>query len=260
MSAGAVRRLLVGVAVGGALLAALPAVSGADSNNRFVCTMDPNNPNLQPASGTYFDVIVPPNGFCLLNGATVTHDVIAQHNSFLAVANTTIGHDLNGNQPQELATGAFAGPPGPVTVGHDLSVHGSDDGNGIGYDICDTTVTHDLMIIGTTSFDEIDIGDKGAESFCSAAVSAPDSVGNNLVASGNRPARLDIGDNKVGADLTVTGNQATGADGGPASIDVSDNQVAYNATCAGNKPPPTPGGDGDGDGPNAVGHHNNGCP
>src|SRR5579884_3589988 len=112
MSRRLLRCALVVAAAGGALLVALPSTSGADSNNRFVCNISPSSNN--GLSGTYFDVIVPPNGFCLLDGATVTHDVIAQHNSSLAVQNTTIGHDLIGNQPQGLATGAFAGPvPGP---------------------------------------------------------------------------------------------------------------------------------------------------
>ncbi len=247
-----IRRFIAPGLIVAGLLVALPATSSADSNKTFVCNTDQNNPTA--ASGTYKDVIVPPNGLCLLNGATVTHDVIAEQNSNLAVANTTIGHDLTANAPQALSTGAFSGPPGPVKIGHDLAISGSDGSNGIGYDLCDTSVGHDLSISGTVTFDEIDVGDTGAESFCSAAVSAPDSVGHDLIVTNNHPARLDVGNNTIGHDLTVSGNTATGADGGPAYIDVSNNQVGHDAACSGNAPPPSK--DGPEDGPNSAGHSN----
>jgi hypothetical protein len=245
-------RWIVGPLAVAISLSMLPGISAADGNKKFVCNISPSSDS--GLSGTYYDVIVPANGFCLLNGATVTHDVIAQQNSLLAVANTTIGHDLSATSPQEIATGAFAGTPGPVSVGHDLSISGSDGSNGIGYDICDTRIQHDLSITGTTSFDEIDVGDTGTESLCTGAVSAPDSVGHDAIVSNNSPARLDIGDNTVGHDLIVVGNQATGADGGPASIDVSDNHVGHDATCHADNPAPA--GDGPEDGPNSAGHSN----
>ena len=257
------RRLLGSVvaaaATAGALLVTLPATSGAAGNQKFVCNIDPITGTA--LSGTYFDVVVPPNGYCLLDGATVTHDVIAQHNSSLAVQNTTIGHDLTASQPALFATGEFAtAAGGPVNVGHDLNVSGSDDGSGGSIDVCDTKITHDLSINGTRTFDEIQVGDVGGEIGCSGAPSAPDSVGNNVNISGNKPAHLDIGNDQIGNNLSVNGNQATNADGGGAFVDVSDNTVGGNANCNGNKPAPALGGDGDGDGPNTVSGHNNGCP
>lgn len=110
-------------------------------------------------SGTARDLIVPANTQCIVDGATITHDLIVEQNAALAVENTSIGHDLTGNQPQNIETGFGGGNPGPVTVGHDVRIEGSDAPNGIAYDICETSINHDLIFQGNTATGDTDVSD-----------------------------------------------------------------------------------------------------
>lgn len=205
-------------------------------------------------SGTAYDLVVPANSVCLVNGANITHDLIVEQNAGLAVENTTIGHDLIGHQPQQIETGCCAAlTGGPVSVGHDLRIQGSDAPNGIGYDICHTTINHDLQITNTNVQDEIDVGDVGPQpdEFCSYSDSPPDSVGHDLIIDHNTTGSgIDIGNNTVGQDLIVDHNTAG------TYIDVSDNTVGHDARCTGDNPPPSK--DGPEDGPNQA-QHNNSC-
>lgn len=142
--------------------------------------------------------------------------------------------------------------PGPVWVGHDLSIVGSDAPNAVAYDICDTTVGHDLAVARTAPQYEIDIGDIGPQpnEFCTYAQSAPDHVGHDLFVVENAPLSIDVGNNYVGHRLTVADNTAR------TYIDVSDNTVGEDAVCTGNTPPPSK--DGPEDGPNKA-QRDEGC-
>ncbi|HZU59877.1 MAG TPA: hypothetical protein VE983_02870 [Solirubrobacteraceae bacterium] len=201
-------------------------------------------------SGTARDLIVPANTQCIVDGATITHDLIVEQNGALAVENTTIGHDLTAHQAQNIETGFGGGNPGPVTVGHDVRIQGSDAPSGIAYDVCDTSIKHDLQISQTNVQFEIEVGDKGTQldEFCALSASPPDQIGHDLVVSGNTAGRFDIGDNTVGHDLVVQNNTAT------TDIDVSDNTVGHDAVCGSNTPPVSK--DGPEDGPNHAGHSN----
>src|SRR5579884_3006989 len=126
-------------------------------------------------SGTARDLIVPANTQCIVDGATITHDLIVEQNGALAVENTTIGHDLTAHQAQNIETGFGGGNPGPVTVGHDVRIQGSDAPSGIAYDVCDTSIKHDLQISQTNVQFEIEVGDKGTQldEFCALSASPP---------------------------------------------------------------------------------------
>lgn len=233
----------VGVA---ATATALADDHGGDGKHTTTCT--------GTFSGTAENLLVPAGQTCLVSAAQIKHDVTVQADGSLAIERSTVGHDIIATKPQNIETGFGASvTPGPVSVGHDVSIVGSDAPNAVGYDICDTSVGHDLLVADTQPQFEIDIGDVGPQlnEFCSYAVSAPDRVGHDLLVYRNSPLTLDVGNNRVGHALVVADNTAK------TSTDVSDNQVGHDAVCSGNTPPPSP--DGPEDGPNQAGH-NNGCP
>lgn len=236
------RTLLVALAAGLVLLLGQGIAAGSPGDVQ--CT--------GAFSGSARDLIVPANGFCLVNGATISQDLIVEPNAQLAVENTTIGHDLRARKAAQIETGCCAAlTGGPVQIGHDLRIEGSAAPNGIGYDICHTTINHDLQIINTNVQDEIDVGDVGpqGDEFCSYSDSPPDHVGHDLIVSGNTTgAGIDIGNNTVGHDLIADHNTAG------TYIDVSDNTVGHDARCTGDNPPPSK--DGSEDGPNQAQNSN----
>lgn len=208
-------------------------------------------------AGTATDIIVPAGGFCVLEGATVKHDVTVMQDAVFFADNTTIGHDVIATAPQQFALGYGGVTPGPVTVGHDVVVRGSDAPNGQYADVCDTKIGHDLKMTGLVVQEEVEVGDT---EFCNLAPAPPVSVGHDATISGNTVGTagfgfVDVGNNTFGHDLTVSGN--TLQSGSTGWIDISDNTVGHDATCSGNNPPPSK--DGPDDGPNAVAHADNGC-
>jgi hypothetical protein len=197
-------------------------------------------------TGTAKDLTVPPGGFCVLDGATVTHDVIVQTDAFFGAENSSIGHDVTATKAAAIALGYGGVTPGAVKVGHDVVINGSGP-NGDFYDVCDTTVGHDVRINGTTGTEEVEIGDNSA--FCDLTSSPASTIGHDVVVTNNKPGTwVDVGDNSVGHDLVVSGNAAT------AYVDVSDNAVGHDASCSGNSPPLSK--DGPEDGPNHASHSN----
>lgn len=214
------------------------------------------NPGM--VTGTVDNVIVPENNFCVLEGATVRHDVNVEHNAVLGAENSSVGHDVIAESPWEIETGNN----GPFSVGHDFIVTGSDLANGDqGYDICDTTVGHNLVFKHTAVQYEIEIGDVSPPAngeFCEGSPSPPTKVGHDLILDHNLVGRIDVGNNTVGNKLAVTENTATAANGETLfpGIDVSDNTVHNEAVCKDNSPAPAP--DGSEDGPNTT-KDNDGC-
>jgi len=231
---------------------------GSESTVRCTGTVLPNYaPGM--VTGTVDNVVVPPNNFCILEGARVTHDVIVMENAGLGAENSSVGHDVLAYKPWEIETGNT----GPFTVGHDFRVTGSDLNNSPqGYDICDTTVGHDLAFIGTGVQYEIEIGDNAPLSqfneFCATSPSPGDAIGHDLVVAHNTAGKIDVGNNQVGHDLVVADNTGGAAAGDLGDIGVNDNVVSHDATCTGNTPALSK--DGPEDGGNHVGHRNNGCP
>lgn len=242
-------RRLLGLAFA-AVFASVPGVAsamGSDSGggSQTTCT--------GAFSGTAYDLVVPSGSTCLVSGAFIKHDVIVQTGGGLAIERSVVGDDISASRPQNVETGFGASlNPGPVRVGHDLTISGSDAPNAVGYDICDTTVGNDLVVDRTAPQFEIDIGDEGPQDneFCTYAQEAPDRVGHDLVVDRNSPLNIDVGNNSVGHDLIVADNTAK------TNIDVSDNRVGETAFCSGNTPPPSP--DGPEDGPNKA-EHKYGC-
>jgi hypothetical protein len=244
--------LIAVTGLGGLMATAPQSAAAAAAATTVTCT--------GTYSGTATNLVVPAGALCILDGATITHNVTVRTDAGLAAENTTIGNDLLANQAGEILTGWGGGNPGPVHVGHDLLITGADPStsslNDNGYDICDTTVGHNLAITRTAPNFEIDLGDTGAQEFCSGAVSPADTIRNDLVVTGNKAGRIDIGNNSIREDLTVRANTATTATGDTGDIDVSDNHVGDEATCTNNSPALSR--DGQEDGPN-VAEHNTGC-
>ena len=207
-------------------------------------------------TGATTDLIVPAGMTCIVDNATITHDLVVNRDAQLAIENSTVGHDLVGNQAGNIESGFGGGNPGSVTIGHDLAIHGADTAstamNDVAYDICDTTVNHDLSVTNTAPQFDIEIGDKGmqGDEFCTLSVSPPDTVGHDLSVISNSAGRIDVGDNTIGHDLNVIGNQTNTSNGNSGDIDVSDNHVGHDANCHGNNPTPAP--DGPEDGPNSA--------
>ncbi len=125
------RRLLrpAGVAVAVAATFALPAAASADASpQNLVCNTTPTNPYY---SGTYGNVIVPPNGNCLLSNSTVYGNVIVQSNGSIEFENNGIVYGslqvgdqgfLTQDEPEGNPGWTFVGPlaannAGQISIG-----------------------------------------------------------------------------------------------------------------------------------------------
>jgi hypothetical protein len=237
--------LLIGVC----LAAASVMVSGAGGESVTTCS--------GTFAGTVADLAVAANGYCDLEGATITHDLSVGQNAILIASDTTIGHDLNASKPSSILTGFSTIAPlsgGSVRVGHDLIVSGSNAPQFAGLALCDTVVGHDLRVTGTVLTGVLVVGDT-SQDFCSYSPSPADRVGHDLIVSNNFAYEfIDVGNNTVGHELVVAGNTTNSLGN---YIDVSDNIIGHDATCATNTPPPSK--DDPADGPNHT-RHNNTCP
>jgi hypothetical protein len=203
------------VVVGAFLLVALQTAAAGAGATRCSGTF----------SGTASDLIVPANGFCILDGATITHDVVVESNGFMMAANTTIGHDLAASKPQQVWTGFTDDGGGPVKVGHDIVISGLLTDQFGNHTCCpginDTSVGHDLRVTGVLVDFELGVHN--------------DDVGHDLVVSGNTTGLwIDVGDNSVGHDLVVSGNTAVGL--GFGWISAYENVVRHDAICSENAP------------------------
>ena len=209
-------------------------------------------------TGTAKDLVVPAGGSCVLEGATVTHDVTVGSGAFFGIDNSTVGHDVTSTGAAQIE---FIGYTGPISVGHDVTLTGtSPEAQSYGnYDVCDTTIGHDLTIKNAHLAYEIDLGDTGTqpEDICGYPGPMPDSIGHDLDVSSDSAGRIDVGNNSVGHDLAVNNNTASPETGQTGDIGVDDNTVNHDATCTGNNPGLSK--DGPEDGANTVGHKDTGC-
>ena len=268
MGKGMLRRTLpLAMAIAGLAVVA-PGTAFAANGDR-TCGGGPNTFGEITGSVPH-DVIVPAGSACDIHVAMIGHDVIIGQNTYVGISSTTVGHDITGNGVSTFETANFAPDPGPVYVGHDITLTGKQNNPDYanGYTICDTTVQHDITISGTSTPYTTEIGDnaavagEGTEEFCAGGPDTgnpADFIGHDLVITNNVFGRLDVGDNSINHDMLIANNTATTAFGDVGTMDVSDNKVGHQATCSGNTPPPNPGGDGDGDGPNHA-PVNHGCP
>jgi hypothetical protein len=189
--------------------------------------------------------------------STIGHDLTAGFHSGLNLAASRIGHDLVAYRPGTVQTGGISPTEvGQVLIGNDFVIDGSPgppDPSAFVFDgMCDLSVGHDLSITNRWVTLGIGLGDG-----CGGSVTETISVGHDVVFSGNSaltgffgPSGLDVVGLNVGHDLTVTRNTAA------ARVEVGDNTVGANATCRNNNPAATE----DGAGPNSIAGRNNGCP
>jgi hypothetical protein len=249
------KKMLLLVAAAGLLSLAAAQGVAADSG-KTQCTGTLDSPGV--FTGTTKDLVVPAGNFCVVDGATITHDLTVEKGASLGLEDSSVGHDVKGTG---AALVEFIGFTGPISVGHDVTLTGtSPEAQQYGaYDICDAAIGHDLTIKGATVAFEIEVGDNGPQDneFCSFPTAMPSSVGHDLEVSNNSAGKVDIGNNSVGHDLTVNNNTASTASGDTGDIGVDDNTVNHDATCKGNNPGLTV--DGTEDGPNHVGHKDDGC-
>jgi hypothetical protein len=189
------------------------------------------------------DLTVEPSGELIsFTGFSVGSDLKAGQNAELDLFGGSVGHDLTADEPAVLDLGYG----GPVTIGHDASISGSNAPNGLFVDVCETTVSHDLKASGLVNVGEVEVGD---DEFCSPS-SGGSSIGHDLSVTKSTANFVDVGNNKAGHDLTVKDDSAVS--GG--YVDVSDNTVSHDASCSGNNPAPSK--DGADDHPNSAGHSN----
>ena len=248
------RRMLLLVSAAGLL--SLAAAQGVSADNTYTCTGTLDSPGF--VTGSPKDVVVPPGSACVLEGVKVGHDVTVGKGASLGVDNSSIGHDVTVNGGALIE---FIGYTGSITVGHDVVLTGTSPEamSYGGYDICDTTIGHDLSITKTNVAFEIEVGDNGGQDneFCAFPGPMPDSIGHDVTVSNNSAGKVDVGNNSVGHDLNVNNNSASTATGDTGDVGVDDNTVSHDATCLGNSPALSK--DGPEDGPNHVGHIDNGC-
>jgi hypothetical protein len=148
----------------------------------------------------------------------------------------TIGHDLFASKPQTVQTGHNAPdtPGGPVKVGHDFVIDGSPGFPFVFDGLCNLSVGRDLRITDRT----VNLG-IGVGSHCVANGQSADSIGRDLIVTGNHavsgffgPSSINVSDNHVGRDLVFSNNTAVPGGG----LEVSGNVVGRDATCAANSP------------------------
>jgi hypothetical protein len=202
-------------------------------------------------SGTARNVIVPPDSFCALAGATVTHSVFIGERGGAGAgvegdeAGVTVGHDVVMQEDAEVDFG------GGTRIGHDLI---SDTGGSLHLEA--TAVGHDLLAFqpGTVQTGQVGPETPGGEV----------TVGHNVVIHGSPPGHefvfdgmcaLDVGhdlsitdrsvtlgiglgdeevcanqgqpSNTIRHDLVMVGNSALSGFFGPSSIEVGNNTVGH---------------------------------
>ena len=208
----------------GALAAGRPAPN-------LTCEITATN---QFYSGTYENVIVPPNQFCELSGATVRGNVTVETAASLDLGSsgTVGGNVLVGNQAGAFedsgwVIGGAAIGSGAGSLGISGTVHGvvankvasltiqnaTVDGSVVsnqsvyGGFVAGSVITGQLAINGTTA------GDDTASSIW--FIAGP---------------QLDSSPQEIDGNVALTGNQSP--------IYIFDNHIKQNLVCAGNNPPP----------------------
>ena len=221
------------------LIVALQGSAAGPAN--VVCSQQTNS-----FTGSAHNLIVPANGYCEIDSATITNDLIVEHDAGADVSNSTIQDDMI---MQLHAGGSLA----TSTVGHDVRV-----GFGGGFNMALATIVHDLV---ASQSDVVGTGGIGPP----PAPAGPSTVGHDFVINGS-PGRPDtsnfifngicdltvgndlkvtnrwvtlgfsIGDEEacgtnapvsVGHDLVVTNDSALSGFFGPSSLDVGNNTVGH---------------------------------
>jgi hypothetical protein len=96
-------------------------------------------------SGTGKDVVVPSGATCVLvDGTAITHDLTVSPGGTLIDPAVTVGHDLVAHSPARISIDGGS-------VGHDLRIEGLSGSAGVQNRVCNTTVGHDLVVVGNAN-------------------------------------------------------------------------------------------------------------
>jgi hypothetical protein len=146
-------------------------------------------------NGTGKDVVVPNGATCVLTqGTAVTHDLTVSPGGTLIDPAVTVGHDFVAHSPAGISIDGDS-------VGHDLRIEGLSGAAGVQNRICNTTVGHDLVVLGgLASAGRFGVGD--------GCPDGGNTVGHDLVVAGNANA-VALAGNSVGHDLRVDGVTAS---------------------------------------------------
>ncbi|HXB17083.1 MAG TPA: hypothetical protein VNV44_15210 [Solirubrobacteraceae bacterium] len=237
---------LVGVAV---------LVTGPAAQARVpkLVTCPEYNPNDNTDStvfqGTAQNLVVPAGHACVIAGAKITKNVTLESGSTFGAIGSTIGRDLISNGASVVTTGVYQTPggkgPEPVLVRHDIVLNGSS----YNLDFCDTTVGHNFTANGLQNAYELQIGDSSknnldyTDDFYSCqefSLSPPVTINHDLTITNSKFGLLDVSNDTIGRNLTVTGNTTTYSSEGylPAGQGtwVANDSIGKIATCSGNSP------------------------
>jgi len=199
-----IKAVMAIAAVAAASLIAVANGSSASPPSDVTCSQVTNS-----FSGTAYDLIVPANGGCHIESATITNDLIAEHDSGVSLTNSTVGTDV-------LFAHGSSGTITNSTVGGDAVYVGHDGG---GDDITGSTIGHNLSYGSATggNISDSKIGydlTVGLDSFASLTTSQ---VGHDLTA--NRPNSIQTGCSDPTASCTVRIGNDFVIDGSPGRPD-----------------------------------------
>ena len=191
-----IRAALALAAAGVATLGVAAGGSAAPAPANVTCSQD-----TQAFSGVAHDLIVPADGYCRIENATITHDVIVRRNSGGDLIDTTIGHDA-------LYAEESGGDIHGSSIGNDLRF--SNEG---GADIRGTSIGNDLRFSGDSGADlfETTVGRDLTVSRGGEVHLAASQIGRNLTANGPTSIQTggespDAGNVRVGNDFVINGS------------------------------------------------------
>jgi hypothetical protein len=219
-------------------MAAAPALADGDNGNNNNDNNGGGNDNATTCNGTFTgvtlgDVVVPPNGSCILMDSVVNGQVDVLKDAYFQATNTQISEDVNGERAQTvfIDTGSSAGSVGGdktaqifvfnATVNGDVdSDHGTNEVEICGSTVKGTATVQDLHGGGN----EILIGDP-------ADGCAPNTLKNVRVDHNVTDFLLSIRGNTISGNATVSHND------GPSDKFVQGNNGGKTLKCVGNATP-----------------------
>jgi hypothetical protein len=182
---------------------------------------------------TFEDVVVPPNGVCVLSNSTVNGDVEVQKDAFFQATNTKIEGDVEGDQAQTvfIDTGSSAGAVSGEETGQvfvfNATVNGgvqSDNGTNE-VEVCGSTVKGRIKVQDLHGGgNEILIGDP--TNSCSGNTAKSVHVADNFT-----DVFFSIRGNTISGNITVSNNSGT------SDKFVQNNNGGKTLECVGNASP-----------------------
>ncbi len=247
------------ILLGAAVVAMVAAAAMAPAAMARTTTCPEFNPEDTTDSTVYQstaeNLVVPAGHSCVIYNAHITSNVTVQSGAFFAAMNSTIGNNLISRGASVVYTGVYYTPggkgPGHVTVGHNIVLKGSS----YNLDFCDTTVGNDFIVRELHNAYELQIGDSSKQDLdytgdfysCQGesegkpfSLSPPVTINHNLTIKNSSFGLLDVANDSIGYDLTVTNDVTTYAqeDYLPAGQGtwVNNNTNANRASCVNDTP------------------------